>query len=105
MPSLPGNRQRPDPVELFGAALVFLPISGTPDHEPSRRRRRRLPDVRKKTDCTDGSKYDVKKARIAPAWKVRSFSRRGQRTVRLHRYSKAMPHSHAAIQVAALIVA
>ena len=48
MPSLPGNRQRPDLVELFGAALVFLPISGTPGHEPSRRRRRRLPDVRKK---------------------------------------------------------
>ena len=48
MPSLPGDRQRPDPVELFGAASVFLPISGTPDHEPSRRRRRRLPDVRKK---------------------------------------------------------
>src|SRR5713226_3549903 len=48
MPSLPGDRQRPDPVELFGAASVFLPISGTPDDEPSRRRRRRLPDVRKK---------------------------------------------------------
>ena len=28
------------------------------------------------------AKYDVKKARIAPAWKVRSFSLRGQRTVR-----------------------
>jgi hypothetical protein len=48
MPSLPGDRRRPDPVELFAAASVFLPISGTPDHEPSRRRRRRLPDVRKK---------------------------------------------------------
>ena len=48
MPSLPGNRQRKDPVELFGAASVFLPISGPPDYELSRRRRRRLPDVRKK---------------------------------------------------------
>jgi hypothetical protein len=33
----------------------------------------------KKTDCTDGSKYDVKKPRIAPAWKVRSFSLRSER--------------------------
>src|SRR5262249_39094082 len=73
MPSLPGNRHRPDPVERFGAALVFVPIGGTPDHEPSRRRPGRFPDVRKQTDCTDGSKYDVKKPRIAPAWKVRSF--------------------------------
>jgi hypothetical protein len=50
MPSLPGNGQRPDPVELFGAALVFLPISGTPDHERSPRRPRRLSDGRKQTE-------------------------------------------------------
>ena len=30
MPSLHGNVQRPDPVELFGAASVFLPISEMP---------------------------------------------------------------------------
>jgi hypothetical protein len=33
----------------------------------------------KKTDCTDGSKYDVKKPRTTPAWKVRGFSLRSQR--------------------------
>jgi hypothetical protein len=36
----------------------------------------------KKTDCTDRSKCDVKKTRIAPAWKVSSFSLRSQRVVR-----------------------
>src|SRR6266851_10183787 len=36
----------------------------------------------KKTDCTDGSKYDVKKPRTTPAWKVSSFSLRSQRAVR-----------------------
>ena len=30
MPSLHGNVQRPDPVELFGAASVFSPISEMP---------------------------------------------------------------------------
>jgi hypothetical protein len=36
----------------------------------------------KKTDCADGSKYDVKEPRTTPAWKVRSFSLRSQRAVR-----------------------
>jgi hypothetical protein len=36
----------------------------------------------KKTDCTDGSKYDVKKPRTTPAWKVRSFNPRSRRAVR-----------------------
>jgi hypothetical protein len=50
-----------------------------PDNEPSWRRPRRLAYDRKQTACTDGSEYDVKKNRIAPAWKVRSFSLQGQR--------------------------
>jgi hypothetical protein len=42
--------------------IHLLAHSGIPDHEPSLRRRRRIPDVRKQTDCTDGSKYDLKKS-------------------------------------------
>jgi hypothetical protein len=52
MPSLPGDRQRPDPVERFGAASVFLPMSGTPDHEPSRSHRS------KRSRTTDSSDID-----------------------------------------------
>jgi hypothetical protein len=46
------DRQRPEPVELFGAASVCLPISGTPDHEPSRSHRS------KRSRTTDSSDID-----------------------------------------------
>jgi hypothetical protein len=52
MLSLPGDRQRPDPVKLFGAGSVFLPISGTPEHEPSRSHRS------KRSRTTDSSDID-----------------------------------------------
>jgi hypothetical protein len=44
LPSLHGNMQGPDPVELFGAASVFFLIreksdEWIPEREPSRRRR------------------------------------------------------------------
>jgi hypothetical protein len=79
MPSLPGDRQRPDPIELFRAASVVLPISGTPLLEPSRRRHRKPPDVRKKID---GNDHDAENQSEMSPWKEPTSSRRGQITVR-----------------------
>src|SRR6516225_6342150 len=45
MPSTRGNTHRPDPVLLFGAASVLLPLSGTPNQEPEWRRSSQPLDV------------------------------------------------------------
>ena len=60
----------------------FLTDEWTPLLEPSRRRRRRLPSVRNKTDVND---YDAENHSEVSPWKERSSPFRGQITVWLAR--------------------
>jgi hypothetical protein len=69
LPSLHGNMQWPDPVELFGAASVLLPMSGRRCLNHPGAEHRRLRSVRNKTEAND---YDVKKLQIGRPWKERT---------------------------------